>query len=80
MSEYKSGPISFSYGAQLRTPETDRNRALAQVRYGAAQRTLGRLDEGMKALDGAIPTLEKLRADGDKSEVTAIGLASRLRA
>ena len=32
--------------AALRTPQTERNRALALVRYGAVLRTQGKLDEG----------------------------------
>ncbi|HTR59746.1 MAG TPA: hypothetical protein VMM27_16330 [Casimicrobiaceae bacterium] len=65
------------YGAlppELRTAETDRNRALALVRYGAALRTQSRLDESGKALSEAVDILGKLRKDGDRSEATAIGL------
>jgi tetratricopeptide (TPR) repeat protein len=59
---------------ELRTPETDRNRALALVRYGAALRTQSRLDDSQKALTEAIGVLSKLQDNGDKSEATAIGL------
>jgi tetratricopeptide (TPR) repeat protein len=59
---------------ELRTAETDRNRALALVRYGAALRTQSRLDESGKALSEAVDILGKLRKDGDRSEATAIGL------
>jgi hypothetical protein len=65
------------YGAlppELRTAETDRNRALALVRYGAALRTQSKLDESEKALTEAIGVLDKLQKDGDKSEAAAIGL------
>jgi tetratricopeptide (TPR) repeat protein len=58
----------------LRTAETERNRALALVRYGAALRTQSRLDEGRKAIDEAVTVLARLRAEGDKSESAAIGL------
>jgi len=60
--------------AELRTSETDRNRALALVRYGAALRTQSRLDESQAALSEAVDVLDKLRAQGDRSEATAIGL------
>jgi tetratricopeptide (TPR) repeat protein len=64
--------------AELRTPETERNRALAQARLAAALRYLARIDEAQKAADEAIATLEPLRAKGDKSEAAAIGLATAL--
>jgi len=54
--------------------EVDRNRALAQVRYGHALALLGRLDESDKTLTEAIDVLKRLRRDGDKSEFAAIGL------
>jgi tetratricopeptide (TPR) repeat protein len=60
---------------ELRSPETERNRAFAQARYASALRTLGRSGEGMKATDEAITTLEALRAKGDTSETAAIGLS-----
>jgi tetratricopeptide (TPR) repeat protein len=60
--------------AELRTAETDRNRALALVRYGAALRTQSRLDESGKALAEAVDVLQRLRAQGDRSEATAVGL------
>src|SRR4029077_20403032 len=50
---------------QLRTAETDRNRALALVRYGTVLRNLSRLDEGGKALTEANAILEGLRQKGD---------------
>jgi tetratricopeptide (TPR) repeat protein len=61
--------------AALRTPETDRNRALALVRYGAALRYQSKLTESKQALSDAVATLTRLRAQGDRSEETAIGLA-----
>jgi hypothetical protein len=66
--------------AVLRTDETNRNRALALVRYGAALRTLSKIEEGEKVLAEAVGTLEGLRQQGDRSEVTAIGLALGLAA
>jgi tetratricopeptide (TPR) repeat protein len=65
------------YGAlppELRTPETDRNRALALVRYGSALRIQSKLDESQKALSDAVDVLGRLRAQGDQSEATDIGL------
>jgi tetratricopeptide (TPR) repeat protein len=59
---------------ELRTAETDRNRALALVRYGAALRTQSKLDESGKALSEAVAVLSKLRKEGDQSEATTIGL------
>jgi hypothetical protein len=63
---------------ELRTADTDRNRALALVRYGAALRTQSKLDESGKALSEAVDVLGKLRQQGDKSEATAIGLGTGL--
>ena len=63
---------------ELRTSETDRNRALALVRYGAALRQQSKLDEAQKALSDAVGVLSKLRKEGDQSEATAIGLGTGL--
>ena len=59
----------------LRTPQTERNRALALVRYGTVLRTQARLEEGRKAIDEAVGVLSRMREEGDVSETTAIGLA-----
>ena len=64
--------------ATLRTPETERNRAIAQARLAAALRYLGKTDEGEKLANESIATLDRLRAAGDNSEATAIGLAVAL--
>jgi tetratricopeptide (TPR) repeat protein len=61
--------------APLRTPQTERNRALALVRYGAVLRTQGKDDEGGKVINEAVGVLGRLREQGDASEATAIGLA-----
>jgi conflict system STAND superfamily ATPase len=61
--------------AELRTPDTERNQALAQVRYGAVLRSQNKVDEARKVLGTAIPALDALRAKGDASEPTAIGLS-----
>jgi hypothetical protein len=59
---------------ELRTPDTERNRALALVRYGAALRNQSRIAESKAALDDAVATLTKMRSEGDTSEATAVGL------
>src|SRR5215470_3883441 len=59
---------------ELRSEETDRNRALALVRYGSALRTQSKLEESQKALSDAVGVLSKLRKEGDQSEATSIGL------
>jgi len=58
----------------VRDAQTDRNRALAQVRYGLAAAFLAKHQESEKALSEAIATLTRLRQAGDASEATAIGL------
>ncbi len=64
----------------LRTPATERNRALAEVRYAISLRNLGRLDEAAKAAAASVAALEDLRVKGDASEPTAIGLAMGISA
>lgn len=59
----------------LRTADTERNRALALVRHGNALGWLGRMDESLAALAEANALLEKAMAAGDRSELTVIGLA-----
>jgi tetratricopeptide (TPR) repeat protein len=61
--------------AELKSPASERNRALAEVRYAISLRNLGQLDDALKAADDAIAVLGKLREGGDDSEVTLIGLA-----
>ncbi len=63
---------------ELRGPETRRNQALAQGRYGAVLRNQGRSDEARKVLKASIDTLDAMRAQGDRSEPTTIGLAMAL--
>ena len=60
--------------AAQRSLETQRNRALAQVRYGHALALLSKFDESEKTLVEATGVLAGLRDGGDKSEPTAIGL------
>jgi len=61
--------------AELRTPQTDRNRALALVRLGHVMRYQSKLEDASKALTEATAILTKLRENGDRSEATSIGLA-----
>jgi hypothetical protein len=63
---------------ELRTPETERNRALALVRYGAVLRSQGKYAQAVPLLEEATEVFRKLRADGDTSEATVLGLASAL--
>lgn len=65
---------------ELRTPETDRNRAMAQARYGAVLVNQGNLSEANSTLDDSIQMLDRLRQEGDSSEPTAVGLAMGLSA
>jgi tetratricopeptide (TPR) repeat protein len=65
---------------ELRTPETNRNRALALVRYGAALRVQSKLDAGDKVLGEAVDVLSGLVQQGDHSEITAIGLSAAITA
>ena len=50
------------------------------MRYGAVLRNQSKLDEGGKALAEAVDILDKLREQGDTSEITAIGLGLGLAA
>jgi hypothetical protein len=65
---------------ELRTRETDRNRALAQARFGHVLRYQGKTDEGEKVLTDATQVLARLRREGDTSEASAIGLGLGLSA
>ncbi len=65
---------------ELRTALTDRNRALALVRYGMVLRYQSQLDEADRALSDALGALNKLHRGGDASEATAIGLGVGLTA
>ena len=61
--------------AELRNADTQRNQALAQVRYASVLRNQGKLDEARQALEAALPALVALRSNGDTNEATTIGLA-----
>jgi hypothetical protein len=65
---------------ELRGTDTVRNQALAQARYGAVLRNQGRREEARQMLTASVSTLDALRANGDASEPTAIGLALGLMA
>jgi tetratricopeptide (TPR) repeat protein len=66
--------------AELRNKDTERNRALALVRYGYVARYQANRDEAEKALVEANGLLAKLRREGDDSELAAIGHALGLAA
>lgn len=61
--------------AQLRGPETERNRALALVSYGSVLRMQAKADQADAPLAEAVKILEALRAAGDSTELTTVGLA-----
>jgi len=60
---------------ELRNAQSERNRALALVRYGTVLRTQARLGDARKAIDEAVQVLGKMRDEGDRSETTLVGLA-----
>ena len=64
--------------AELRTPDTERNRALALVRYGAVLRSQTKYDAALPLLEEATEAFRRLRAGGDSSEATVLGLASSM--
>jgi len=66
---YKSLPVA------LQTKDTIRSAALAKVRYGVALQMQSRLAEAEQVLGEAVQALKQLRAGGDDSERTAIGLS-----
>jgi len=60
---------------ELRNAQSERNRALALVRYGTVLRIQARLGDARKAIDEAVQVLDKMRDEGDQSETTLVGLA-----
>ncbi len=64
----------------LQTTDTIRSAALAEVRYGIALQEGYDLDAAYDRLHHAVASLDKLRAAGDTSEGTAIGLGLGLSA
>lgn len=62
----------------LRTPDTERNRALALVRYGAVLRSQTKFDAALPLLEEATEVFRRLRAEGDSSEATVLGLAGAM--
>jgi hypothetical protein len=61
--------------AALRTPQTERNRAMALVRQGYVQLSVGETESGFELAGRAATDFERLRAQGDRSEETVTGLA-----
>ncbi len=69
-----------SLPAALQTADTIRSAALAKVRYGVALQLQAHLPEAERVLSEAVQALKQLRAGGDDSERTAIGLSLGLGA
>ena len=63
---------------ELRTPDTERNRAMALVRTGAVARRQGKHEEGLVALKEAEAVFRRLGSQGDSTEATRLGLGSAL--
>ncbi|HEY3731598.1 MAG TPA: hypothetical protein VGL28_10125 [Steroidobacteraceae bacterium] len=59
----------------LKGTDTTRNGAMALLQYARAARTLGMLDKASATNGEATQLLQQLRAGGDRSEATLIGLA-----
>ena len=68
LSYYEALPPS------LRSSDSERNRALALVRYGAVLRSQSHTKEAIAAADQAIAMLDHLYQHGDRTEATAIGV------
>jgi hypothetical protein len=66
--------------AELRTPATERNRAMALMRQSYVVSSLGDNERGEKLANRAIADFEKLRAAGDQTEETLTGLALAMSA
>ncbi|MGA7539615.1 MAG: hypothetical protein WBW93_12710 [Steroidobacteraceae bacterium] len=60
--------------AELRSPETVRNGALAMIDHAEAMRSLGNTGEGIRNTNAAIGLLEHLRSGGDRSDATLVAL------
>ena len=77
VGELAQRAIAYYQGlpAELHTPDTARNQALAQVRLGAVLRTQGKRDQARQLLGAAVPALDALLDKGDASEATLIGLS-----
>ncbi|HEY1089483.1 MAG TPA: hypothetical protein VGE47_00180, partial [Burkholderiaceae bacterium] len=70
---YKSLPEA------LRSPDTERNQALALLRHGASLQSQNRIKDGTPFLMDGLAQLERLYDAGDHSEATSMGLAYALR-
>ncbi len=64
-----------SLPASLQTRDTTRSAALAEVHYGIALQNGYELDAAAKRLQHGVDALDRLRAAGDTSESTAVGLS-----
>ncbi len=61
---------------ELRTPATQRNHALALMRFGGVARAQGRVEEADASIDSATKLVEGLRAEGDTSDATSLAMAA----
>jgi hypothetical protein len=64
--------------ASLRTPETERNRAIAQARLALIYAERGNLKSAMPLASAAADKLAQFRGQGDRSEGTVFGLGLAL--
>jgi tetratricopeptide (TPR) repeat protein len=62
----------------LKDAQTIRNGAIAMVYYARSTRQLGNLEAAIKNANEAVQLLEQLRAGGDSTESTTIGLAQAM--
>jgi hypothetical protein len=77
IAEFSQRQIDYFHALppELKGTETVRNGALAMVHHAKVMRLLGSLDVAMTNASEAIQLLEKVRANGDRSEATAVALA-----
>ena len=61
---------------ELRTPATQRNHALALIRFGGVARAQGCVEEADASIDGATKLVEGLRTGGDTSDATSLAMAA----
>ena len=60
---------------ELRTPDTERNHALALIRLGGVANAQGKIDEAGASIESAARMIEELRAQGDDSDATRLAMA-----
>jgi len=77
VAEFSKRQIDYfdALPASLKDADTARNGATAMTYYAAASRRLNHVDVAIRYAERASGILSRLRADGDRSERTAIALA-----